>query len=405
MTDQPPIHRWTKVLPFIRALAIIHVILTAAIYAVTKSDTPGIDFYVYYSAGRNILVEHVSPYDDSVGENSQKAILRRSATGSEDQLHFANPPYALLPILPLVHLPFRLAQAIWMATNFILLFCSFSFAIPNSPRWLASTALILYPIFFGFLLGNLDIWIISLIFLLFGRLPTVSPNRLMEQILFGIILAWLTIKPQFTGFFILFFLLVAYRRNLKAVFYSFAGGLIGLLLVNWILVPNWISEWINRILLYPTYTGGEIAVTALLRLFLAPEHFIYVYGFCLAVGMIVLFRMGMKWFNGSVSSLEFLTFGCFFTFFFHPHGNSYEQLIFLIPVILWIILLSIRDNKSALLFWLGLSIISWLFFFIGRILGYSIAVSHGLYITFILWMIPGVFLPPRFIHQFELLKK
>jgi hypothetical protein len=227
----------------------------------------------------------------------------------------------------------------------------------------------------------------------------------MEQILFGIILAWLTIKPQFTGFFILFFLLVAYRRNLKAVFYSFAGGLIGLLLVNWILVPNWISEWINRILLYPTYTGGEIAVTALLRLFLAPEHFIYVYGFCLAVGMIVLFRMGMKWFNGSVSSLEFLTFGCFFTFFFHPHGNSYEQLIFLIPVILWIILLSIRDNKSALLFWLGLSIISWLFFFIGRILGYSIAVSHGLYITFILWMIPGVFLPPRFIHQFELLKK
>jgi len=241
-------------------LVFAYVLLTGAIYQVTKENTPGTDFFIYYAAGRNTITNGQSPYIDTVGAQSQLAILKRYSQNNEDQLRFVYPPYALIPILPLVSFPFPLAQAAWMAYSVLVLFLAFVFAFPTAPRWLLASLLVLYPIFFGFLLGNFDILIISVLFLLAGKMPHLQPGNKTGQAFLGICLAWITIKPQFTWFYILFFLLMAIKKNFWSFLIGFAGGLAAFLAFSFCLVPNWILEWTNLLKRYPSYTGGKISI-------------------------------------------------------------------------------------------------------------------------------------------------
>jgi hypothetical protein len=375
-----------------------YALFTGAIYMATQGNTPGTDFYIYYAASRNIVQKGISPYNENVGEESQMAVLKRAAEGGEDQLRFVYPPYALIPALPLVHLPFQLAQAAWMSFGLLLLFSTFAFAFPKSPPWLVASLLMLYPIFFGFLLGNFDILIISGIFLLFGRLPRVRLENNTGQIFLGICLAWITVKPQFTWFYCLFFLIVALRRKLKVLLLSFVGGVIAFLAISFLLVPNWISEWIHRVLIYPSYTGGKISITPLLIPILSPQYFPIIYGICFLIltgTLIVLFR---KWHKEEFSTLALLAFGGFFTFFFHPHGNAYEQLTFLIPFILWVVQIAQKNPVKGAIAWIILVCISWIIFFTGRFDIIPESATNGLYVLYSIWLLFGLVLPPRFLR-------
>lgn len=379
-----------------------YALLTGALYYATRESTPGTDFFIYYAAGRNIITKGLSPYDENVGEESQLAVLKRPALENEDQLRFVYPPYALIPILPLVSLPFPLAQAAWMAFGFLVLSISFALAFQKPPVWLVASLLVLYPIFFGFLLGNFDILIISLIFLLVGKVPRLQFENTAGQVFLGICLAWITVKPQFTWFYVLFCLLFAFKNNLRILLISFAGGVAGFLVFSFMLVPNWVNEWINRVLLYPSYTGGNISITPLLKLFLSPEFFPVIYLICFFALFGILFLLFKKWYAGKIASLPVFAFGGFITFFFHPHGNSYEQLTFLIPVILWILQMARKYQRTAILNWIILVCLSWIIFAISRFGFIPEAGTNGLYLFYIIWLIFGLLLPPRFLKGLEI---
>jgi hypothetical protein len=383
-------------------LIIVYIILTGAIYYVTQASTPGTDFYIYYAAGRNILSKGISPYSENVGEESQMAVLKRPALENEDQLRFVYPPYALIPVLPLVSLPFGLAQAAWMAFGFLTLSISFALAFQKPPIWLMASLLALYPIFFGFLLGNFDILIISLIFLLVGRIPHIRFENQAGQIFLGICLAWITVKPQFTWFYVLFFLVLASRKKLRVLLISFAAGIATFLVISFLLVPNWIAEWINRVLLYPTYTGGNISITPLLKQFVSPVYFPVIYLVCFFMLGSILILLFRKWMKQEISSLPLFAFGGFMTFFFHPHGNAYEQLTFLISVILWIIQWARSRPGKALLAWIILVGLSWIIFVISKFAGLPEVGTNGLYLFYLIWLVFGLILPPRFLKGMDI---
>jgi hypothetical protein len=380
-------------------LVLIYAMLTTAIYFVTRESTPGTDFFIYYSAGQNIVTKGLSPYDENVGAESQMAVLKRPAMENEDQLRFVYPPFALIPVLPLMAFPFPLAQAAWMALGFLVLSSTFAYAFEKPPPWLLATLLLLYPIFFAFLLGNFDILIISLIFLLIGRLPRLRIENTAGQVFLGICLGWISVKPQFTWFYVLFCFLLAYKNHLRKTLISFAAGVASFVVISFLLVPDWVNQWIHRVVLYPSYTGGNISITPLLKLFIRREYFPIIYSICFLILIGVLFFFIKKWYQGEFSSLSLFALGGFITFFFHPHGNAYEQLTFLIPVILWTIHLSRKVKIGAVFAWVILVGLSWIIFVISRLGLIPEAGTNGLYILYIVWLVFGLVLPPKFLKD------
>ncbi|MEI8131294.1 MAG: hypothetical protein WCG34_02595, partial [Leptolinea sp.] len=308
----------------------------------------------------------------------------------------------LIPVLPLVSFPFPMAQAAWMAFGLLILCLAFAFAFFQTPPWLMASLLTFYPIFFGFLLGNFDILIISLLFLLIGRLPHLTPDNKAGQIILGICLAWVTIKPQFIWFYCLFSLLMAIQKQLWGFLYGFAGGLGAFLAISFLIVPNWITGWTNRVIRYPSYTGGKISITPLLESFLPSQYFAHAYLICFFILMGILGVLLHKWHKGEFSALSILAFGGFITFFFHPHGNSYEQLTFLIPVIIWIVQLARKHSRKAAIAWIFLVLLSWLVFVLSRFGPLAAASSTGLYLFYTIWLIFGILLPPRFLKGLEI---
>ena len=92
--------------------------LSVGIHTVMQNNTMGSDFYLFYHAGQNTFFDRTNPYSDESARLNQLAIFKRLSNPGEDQLGFAYPPYALLPVWPPLGLSFDWAQAVW--TGFLL---------------------------------------------------------------------------------------------------------------------------------------------------------------------------------------------------------------------------------------------------------------------------------------------
>ncbi|HEX7554983.1 MAG TPA: glycosyltransferase family 87 protein, partial [Leptolinea sp.] len=363
-------------------------LITGAIFLSTKNNTLGTDFFIYYVAGRTLTIDHGSPYDESVGEQSQMAILKHPAGQNEDQLRFVYPPYALFPVLPLTGLPFPWAQAGWMAFNIMALAISVLVAFRKAPVWFLISLFFLFPFSFGLLLGNLNIPVICILILLAGRLPGLERHQKVESCLLGILMAWATIKPQFAGIYLLFFFLLAIKKKNLPLIIGFFSGLAGLLAVCFLILSDWISRWVEILRRYPSYTGGRIPITPLVNLvFPGGQMAVYI---LLAIFIILLTGwFFIQWWKDKFPSLALLSWCGFAVFFFHPTGVSYEQMIFLFPVILWILQRWPEKPRVYILVWMLLVIISWVFLYFSVAGIWSAATYYGLYLLYSLWALFG----------------
>ncbi len=363
--------------------------VTGGIYLTTRDNTLGTDFFIYYTAGRQITVNHGSPYDETVGEQSQMAILKHPAGEGEDQLRYVYPPYGLIPILPLTGLPFPWAQAVWMALSIICIPISVLYGFRKvSPLFLLSL-FFLYPLTFGLLLGNLNIPVICILFLLAGRVPILKSHQRFESILLGILMAWATIKPQFSSIFILIYLLIAVKNKNKPFIFSFLAGVIGALAFSFILIPNWVHQWIGLLRQYPSYTGGRIPITPIIdRLFPGEQSVVYI-----ILALLLAFVFGwvlLRWWGNKISTIQLLSVGGFVSFFFHPTGVSYEQMIFLFPFILWILQGWQQKPLIYVLWWLAVIISSWIFVSLSLSKIWPDGTYYGTYLVYIIWMFVGI---------------
>lgn len=341
-------------------------LLSVGIHAVMADNTIGMDLHTFYLAAQNVFLRHENPYGEDVAVQSQLSVLRRLATDQDDQMGFAYPPYSLLAIAPLAGLSFDWAQAIWMA--FVLMGSVFAMllAFPRRPLLPALGVLLFYPFAFGIILGNF-VNLIALILLgVISQLFYTEKLSRNMQILFGILLGWATIKPQFLWLFLVFILLVGLKQRLWPLLISFAGGLVAFLGISFILVPGWPTLWLARVEKYAQYMGKMPNITLFLNQLRSPED-----ARTLTVALIALL-LGVTawallcWWKGKLSPLVLLAWLGMVTYLIHPRSVAYTQTAFLIPLLVWAYGQRNLRSRPVIVFYWGLLVLSWAIFILGK---------------------------------------
>jgi hypothetical protein len=370
------------ILIFILSVAI----LSVAIHSMMVGNTLGGDYYISYLGGRAAL-QGEDPYSDSIAIQVQLAMHKQLAGPTEDQVGFAYIPFVIFPLLPILWLPFDWSQAIWMAFTILACFFFLVAACPGRPRPVIFTLLFLYPFAFGVILGNYSIIITAILVWLYTRFTRPQPNGGWMQIAGGLLMAWTFAKPQFGWLFCGFLLLLALRRHEVWFPASFGASLLLLLGGSFLLVPGWPALWLERLQKYTVYNQTWLDAEFFTREFLSPPA-AKTASLVLLVALAILgIFLTRSWWRGRFPTL--LLWGCcgLFVFLIHPRGKAYEQLVFLLPILTWLLLRPTRRTFPVFLFWGGSLVFSWVAFILQRIPGFPVAIAEAPLIVLPVWLL------------------
>ncbi|HWQ46202.1 MAG TPA: glycosyltransferase 87 family protein [Longilinea sp.] len=339
---------------------------TLGLHSLLGQNPPGADFFTFWVAGRALFTQGQDPYSAEVTLASQQGIYGRAALPEEDQVAYAYPPYALLPLLPVAFMPYSWAQAFWMAFNILLLLTVAFFSLPKAPRWLVISFLFFYPVAFGVLLGNFAVLIGAILIGVYCFVIDKDNPKPWVLFLAGFLLAWTTAKPQFMWLFLLFIGIYVLRYKRWWLVAGGAAGMLVMLGLSWLLVPNWLNEWITRIQEYAGYVQSQPTLMNFL-LISAERSAALKATIITAVGCLIFtFWLMRAWWKKEIPSLQVLIWFGFVTYLFHPHGISYEQMCFLAPLLIWAGQPPRKTIAAYLAFWWVPLIISWVAFVISK---------------------------------------
>ncbi|NMB68936.1 MAG: DUF2029 domain-containing protein [Chloroflexi bacterium] len=340
--------------------------LAVGIHAVMAGNTVGMDVHTFYLAAQNVFLLHQSPYGEDVAVESQLAVFGRLANANDDQLGFSYPPYSLLLLAPIAHLPFEWVQAIWMAFFLLGSTCAMLILFPKKPLLAVMGILLYYPFTFGIILGNF-VNIIAWIILAGIAVLVIAPKRSIGvQILLGALAAWTTIKPQFVWLYLAFLLLVALKNRYWPFLLSFGASLAGFLGISFLLVPNWPALWLERVGKYVGYVGYYPNLTLYLNQLRSPED-APTLTIALAVLLLGVTAWALyEWWHGRLTPLTLLAWIGIVTYLINPRTVSYTQIAFFIPLLIWAqVQINPHSLPVAIFFW-GSLVLSWVIFAVGR---------------------------------------
>lgn len=271
----------TRLLLFVFILVFLAVNVVATYNSFT-APFPGLnDFMSRWEGARSYWIDHLDPYGNQASLNIQARIYGRPALPDEDPGFFAYPFYTVFLVFPLVFLPYAWASAIWMVFleacligALLLLLDMFGW---RPKPWILGllliwTLLAYYPSR-GLILGQPGLVVYALeVIALWGLAKsrhTVSPENspLLQaqlvvpetgtggEVLAGVALALSTLKPQMGFLFIPFLLLWGLHARLWRFLVAFTVTLGVLGLVSFVLQPSWLSEWLQQISIYTSYTA------------------------------------------------------------------------------------------------------------------------------------------------------
>ena len=355
--------RWMLVLLVCLAtLALFTVLLHFAV-----GGTPfGADFYTFWLGAKAVFAERINPYSAEVTLASQMGIYGRAAYPTEDQVAFAYPPFSLLAILPAAWMEFGWARAFWMALNILTILGVLLFGLSAFQRKVTLGYLIFYPVAFGLILGNFAVLMGSLMTLVLYRLVLANDTAKGWQIAGGLLLAWCTAKPQFVYLFALFLVLWALRKRRWLFLGSLAASVVGLWGLAFLLVPGWLGTWLGRIVEYAGYVQSQLTLETLLSL-VFPPMLAHTLTLILAAGLVCgTLVLLWTWWKGKLTSLPMIAWLGWLTYLLHPRGIAYEQITFLVPLLLWVATADKIKKWQMGLFWVGSIFISWLCFALGK---------------------------------------
>jgi len=402
MTNQPNI---SKSPLFLFIFLFLLFLLSIGIYVVTPDNVFGNDFYVFHSASRALFIDDISPYAEQVEIANQLGVYGRVAQPGENLLTFSYPPYALFLFFPLAFLPLKLAQSIWISFLFSLLLILPLLSFARIPKWALISSFCLYPISFGLILGNYAVLIGTLLVFISGYL-LYSENQIPKLDIFtGALLAFCTIKPQFSVLFILFILVFALRSKRWHLIQSFIISFLVFIAFSFILLPSWPVEWYQQLFKYVDSNQAIPHVTIFLQLFLNEQTANLLSIVTTFLLFLVLVWMLRKWWLGSFSSLKILAFIGFLTYFIHPRTVSYEQIVFLVPFLIWIF--SNPPSVSTitkLSFYFSAIFISWAGFFAAKAGWAALFPLEWIFLFYLIWM-AYIFLPPQTLYTSKLMTR
>ena len=384
-----------KLSPFQTILIVIFLfgiclaLLSVAIHSVTQNNTLSGDFCIFWYAGRAIIFNHQTPYTQQLNQQIQMSIMKRLATPQEDQLGFAYPPYALLATLPLFWFSFDWASPIWMAFNILALMSALMLAFPKASKWLLGSVFFLYPLTFGLILGNFAVLVAIILLIVYGILITRRGSSLPFQCIAGALMAWATIKPQISWLFILFFLIYAFRKRMFPFIVAFGVAMLALLAISFWMVPAWPQEWGQRLSDYSQYNHTWIVLIFYLKSFLSDAMSIAISIPIFLLMLVETILLGLRWWRGKLSDLYMLAWIGLVAYLVHPYSKSYDQIIILIPLILWICTQTSFRSFATWFFWVSSIVLSWLAFFTNTLFPNPLIILElpfFIYLAWVAWM-------------------
>lgn len=311
--------------------------LSIAIHSIFLESTPGLDLYIYWVAGRNLLLEGNNPYSEQVSSQIQLGIHGRLALPGEDPMRFAYPLFSLLLVAPLLQFSFDWAQAIWLSFSILSTFVLLRLTVPHTPHWIPVSTIFFYPVVFGLILGNYVV-LISSILIYCSTILLLNQYVITKyhQFLIGGLLAFTTIKPQLVVLLGIPLAFEIYRRRQWYILSGFISLLSFFLISSFLLMPNWFTQWIEVLKLYSRDNPYTSPIEDFLSIFLSPPIpgkvilaatfvVIFIYGLCLIL-----------WLQKKISPLAIITISGAMTFVLDPNGIAYDQIIFLLPVMVMI---------------------------------------------------------------------
>jgi hypothetical protein len=361
-------------------------LLTAGIHLATAGNTLGTDFYIYWLAGRMTFIDHGNPYSDALNSQAQLAIYKRPATPSEDQLGFAYPLFALLPVLPTLWMDFGWAQALWMAISILALISSVIFLYPTVPKWILVAILAVYPFSFGLILGNFDILLAAIMLFAYKVAAQLETPSQRLQVVAGIVLAWAACKPQFTWLFIIFFLVAALKNHLVPLMIAFFASLAAMLAGSFLIFPGWPQAWYDQFTKYQAYNQTWVMLTFYLRSLFSLQTSIMMTASILLILVpftVILFK---TWWKNALPDLRLFAWCAFLIFLTHPRGKSYEQIVFLIPMIVWLTRLKSWRTWRVTVFSAGTLVISWAVIIAAKIVPAWGVIIEWPFFFYLIWM-------------------
>jgi hypothetical protein len=373
---------------------LLNSLLSIGIFFATPDHIFGNDFFDFHNASQATFIEGISPYSEEVTLRNQWGVYGKPAEAGQDQLAFNYPPYALLPFLPLAFLPLKWAQSVWISFLFSLLLTLPLLAYPRIPRWALMSSFAFYPITFSLILGNYAILLGTILIFVIGYLLDKEYASTGLDIFAGALLAFTTIKPQFSALYLLFILLLALQGKRWRFIQSFFISFLVMVAFSFILLPRWPLEWYQQLFKYVESNQAIPHISIFFQFFLnaSSAHLLSM----VVTGLLVIVLGWLLWKSwlGKVSAQKTLVFIGFLTYAVHPRTVSYEQIVFLLPFLIWIF-----SNPPAIpshtkvAFWFSGILISWAGFFAARAGWSALFPLEWIFGFYLIWMI-YIFLTP-----------
>lgn len=343
----------------------------------------GADYYIYWNAGRALL-QHQDPYGPETALSTQLAVNRRASLPGEDPLHFNFPLYALLAVWPTLGLDFNWAQPVWMAANLVLLLGCTVLGFRKPQPWLLASLPFVYNFAYSILLGNLCLPAAAILLFCCGYFILHSGKSAAVQILAGVLLAWCTVKPQYSWAYLAFLLLFAWRRRYFPLLIAFAGGWFFFIAGSFLVMPGWLTAWMGMLLDYTKTFAGVRSLDHVAAL-LFPPSLVRPGGYAiLAAAVLAVVWKLRAWWQQRIPPYELLAWLSILTFLIQPHNQSSDQTIFFLPVILWIS----GPNRPRLgwAVWAGLFASSYAGFFLSQAGLFPAGVQVLVFLAFLAWV-------------------
>ncbi len=213
-------------------------------YRYTTQNPGGNDFLVHWMGTKSFFEDGLSPYSDEVALRIQNMVYGRQAQPGEHELRVAYPLYSIFVFLPFALISdYNLARAVWMAVleSGLILMALLSMRLVRwQPKPMILALFLLFSVF----------WYHALRPVILGILLAI---RAGNDELAGILLAFITIKPQVVLLFIVFVCIWAASQGRWKIIIWFLIGIGFLIGIASILIPDWILQNLREILRYPAY--------------------------------------------------------------------------------------------------------------------------------------------------------
>lgn len=236
--------------------AILIVLMAWGNFQYAQQNPGGNDFLVHWMGTQVFIREGISPYSEVAAMRIQTAAYGRPAAPGEHELRVAYPLYSIILFLPFAFITdFVLARAIWMTALEVglVLLAFISIRISNWKPPLVFTAFFLlfsllwYHALRPLINGN------AVIFVALGIATILWAIRKNSDELAGVVMAFITIKPQLAILFIAFIMLWAiFSRRWKIIGW-FLGVMVILIGFSLFLLPDWISQNLTEVIRYSSY--------------------------------------------------------------------------------------------------------------------------------------------------------